>query len=311
MGILIAVNGAKTSCNGAVTQAARGEVVGTCDVEVAGCDNSILTESDKVVAVNIMPLPSNCKYLGGGCLGGGGKQPCLPVITTDWNNTASGVGDTEERVLTENSNIICQNGGRIDIVDPNQTTITTNVPDFGDGIMTMEEAEELFAYLAAQEDIAFGYPVDGCYSRAHIMTQRMIELGVPENMIGKVWTFAGDRPLRVETTNHPDGYVEWGYHVAPTIQVVDENGNVVEMTIDPSIESRPVTTDEWVDTSANGGDPYVVTTELGEPPIPQNGGSGYWPGLDPAEGADAHAEETMDEYLIYQEDFEDSYDGGN
>ncbi len=308
MGLLIAVNGAKTSCNGAVTQAARGEVLGTCDVEAAGCDDSILTESDKVVGVNIMPLPSNCKYLGGGCLGGGGKQPCLPIITTDWNNTASGVGDIDERILTENSNIICQNGGRIDIVDPNQTTITTNVPDdiFDDGILTMEEAEELFAYLAAQEDIAFAYPIDGCYARAHIMTQKMIELGMPADELGKAWTFAQPgEALRVDTNHDPNGYVQWGWHVAPTINVVDENGNIVPMVIDPSIETGPVSVDDWVETSANGGNPDVKVTDS-SPYAPNMNGD-----LIEIPNPDASAEETMDLYLILEEESENSYEGGD
>jgi hypothetical protein len=39
--------------------------------------------------------------------------------------------------------------------------------------------------------------------------------------VGKVWNYATDvdEPLRVSTPNDPRGYVEWGYHVAPTVMV--------------------------------------------------------------------------------------------
>lgn len=313
MKLLVAVSGAKTSCNQAVNPAARGEVIGTCDVDATGCEDSILTESDKGVPVNIKPLPTDCKILSSGCLFSK-PTPCAPVVTTDWNNTSSGFGDTDENVLTENSFIMCNVGGQIDIEDPNQSEITVGTPlseIFSDGIVTMEEAEALFKYLAEQEDIAFAFPIDGCYARAHLMVQKMKELGIPEDSIGKVWTFATDKSLRVDTNHDPNGYVTWGWHVAPTLEVTDENGNIVEMTIDPSIESGPVTNDEWVATSANGGNPHVVTTELGEPPIPEYGGSGYRPTQDPPEGVDEHAEATMEDYLIRQEDSENSYEGGN
>jgi hypothetical protein len=39
---------------------------------------------------------------------------------------------------------------------------------------------------------------------------------------GKVWNYAPDdnHPLEVPTPNDPQGFVQWGYHVAPTVPVV-------------------------------------------------------------------------------------------
>ena len=155
----------------------------------------------------------------------------------------------------------------------------------------------VFALLSDQPDIAFKFPVDGCYARAHLMVQRMQKMGLKP---GKVWTFASDPsdPLWVDTPNHPDGKVEWGYHVAPTIPVENEDGTVQDMVVDPSMFDHPVTIEEWKD--AQHDHPYVKQTAPGEAPIPSRGGSGYWPSTDPPEGADENAKETMEEYKRYE-----------
>jgi|GEM_PF-3062903 len=145
MKILVAVSGAKTFCNQAVNAAARGEVIGTCDVEAAGCDESILTESDKVVPANIQPLPTDCKILSGGCLFSK-PTPCLPVITKDWNITADGVGDTDEPVLTERSYIMCDVGGKIEIKNPNQDEISV-----GFGTFDLEDKLKILQTLSEDE----------------------------------------------------------------------------------------------------------------------------------------------------------------
>jgi len=156
------------------------------------------------------------------------------------------------------------------------------------------EAEKIFRKMAKREDIAFAYPTDGCYARAHLMIREMQEMGLKPK---KVWTFSSDPsidPLWVSTSNHPNGMVEWGYHVAPTIQVQGSDGVVQDMVIDPSMFDQPVTVTEWVE--AQHDTPRVITTVPGEAPIPSAGGSGYWPSADPLEGPDIHAEETMEEY---------------
>jgi uncharacterized Zn-binding protein involved in type VI secretion len=174
---------------------------------------------------------------------------------------------------------------------------------FGPGPITPEAAAALFALLAAQGDIAFGFPVDGCYSRAHLMVQRMQQMGLTP---GKVWSFANPDALRANTPNHPDGYVEWGYHVAPTVPVVQPDGSVQDMVMDPSMFDRPVSVDEWRDAQRAPGrsEPYIDQTAPGDAPtFPDGtspGGSGYWPAPDPVEGPDEHARETMEEYKRYE-----------
>lgn len=54
-----------------------------------------------------------------------------------------------------------------------------------------------------------------------------------------------DNALRVATPNDPKGYVEWGCHVAPTVQVVGKDGKTHPMVIDPSIATTPITPAQW------------------------------------------------------------------
>jgi hypothetical protein len=65
----------------------------------------------------------------------------------------------------------------------------------------------------------------------------------------KVWNYAHNYPggagLKADTPNHPDGYVNWRYHVAPTVKVCDSAGNTRDMVMDPSLFGGPVTVDEW------------------------------------------------------------------
>src|SRR5438270_1599172 len=168
---------------------------------------------------------------------------------------------------------------------------------FGPGPMSPAAATALFNVMAHQGDIAFAYPVDGCYARAQLMADRMQQMGATP---GKVWSFAGSSadPLWVNTTNHPDGQVAWGYHVAPTIPVQGTDGVVHNMVVDPSLFDHPVTISEWQ--NAQHDHPRIVETKLGESPLPSGAGSGYWPAPDPIEGPDEHARETMEEYKHYE-----------
>lgn len=115
-----------------------------------------------------------------------------------------------------------------------------------------ERAQEVFDRLAANPNIPFDYPPDCCYARATEMVQMMDEMGVES---GKVWTYAspgralvpmtpGNQPVRFPP-NRRGEQVKWGYHVAPTVDVVQPDGSVRKMVMDPSLTSGPVTIEEW------------------------------------------------------------------
>jgi hypothetical protein len=156
-----------------------------------------------------------------------------------------------------------------------------------------ERAAVIFAGFAVAEDLALRYPADGCYARTHLMIRQLLAQGLTPS---KVWAFAASAAdlLWTDTADHPDGRARWGYHVAPILMVRGSEGAAQEMVFDPLLLDRLASVEEWL--AALHDTPKVVRTRLGEPPIPARGGSGYWPGADPPEGPDVHADETLEEY---------------
>jgi hypothetical protein len=176
------------------------------------------------------------------------------------------------------------------------------VPKVGAEILdpcTPEQARAAFRRMAEADDIAWTHPQDGCYSRAHLMVRRLRDLGYRP---GKVWAFASGQNLHARTLHDPQGYIEWWWHVAPTLMVKD-GGAIREVVIDPSLFTRPVSLQRWRDSmkkTPTSRDPFICLTRLGEPPLQVGGrrapGSGYWTSGDPTNGLDAHARDTMKRY---------------
>jgi hypothetical protein len=164
--------------------------------------------------------------------------------------------------------------------------------------LTLHEAEELHALMAAQSDLAFSYVPDGCSARAQLMVRRMQGLGIK---VGKVWAFPRSQKdsLQVVTPLAPGGRVQWCYHVAPLVRVRHGHHDV-DMVIDPSLCHGPVTVEEWarVQKTSAGHIPFVAKTAYGERPLLPNGhrakGS-YTPKGDPP-NPDAEASTTVAQY---------------
>jgi len=156
-----------------------------------------------------------------------------------------------------------------------------------------DQAAAIFVEFTADPDLALGFAADGCYARTHLMVQRLLDQRLAPV---KVWAFAASAAdlLWIAAPHHPDGRVQWGYHVAPVLMVHGPNGVTREMVLDPLLFDCPVTLEEW--RNALHDAPTLVRTTPGEPPLPTRGGSGYWPGPDPLEGPDTHACETLEEY---------------
>lgn len=102
--------------------------------------------------------------------------------------------------------------------------------------LTEAEAKKYFKLLASQKDIPFGFPLDGCYARAHKMVQILEEKGV---IAGKAFI---EGNLFVDT---PDfGVIQWGYHVAPVVMVKVGN-TAVPYIFDPSLFNKAVPYEAW------------------------------------------------------------------
>jgi hypothetical protein len=167
-------------------------------------------------------------------------------------------------------------------------------------IVSAERAQQLFDLMAGQGDISFGFPVDGCYARAHLMVRRLQLLGYRP---GKVWSFGN---LCCQTSNHPKGFVRWRYHVAPTITTRLANGKLEDMVIDPSMFSGPVPVRTWASAQSTSPTrlPYTCKTAIGEAPIGPSGerfaGTGYWPGANPKCGIDLYSIAVMKAFKPYE-----------
>lgn len=160
---------------------------------------------------------------------------------------------------------------------------------FGPGPISPQQAQVVFDIMAAQGDIAFGYPIDGCYARAEMMAERMIQLGLDPS---KAWTFAPKGG--VLTAHSPPDFpvVTWGYHVATTLDVQSAAGPT-PMVFDPSLFSQPVSMAAWKAAQGTVGKAGILP--LGQ--SPSGVGSGYGPGKDPPEGIRKHAFYIMHVYL--------------
>jgi hypothetical protein len=100
--------------------------------------------------------------------------------------------------------------------------------------------------------IPFLYPDDGCWGRAHEMCRLMIADGAqPE----KVWIYGH---LTVATSNNPTCQVQWGWHVAPTLQV-DPGGGPQTYVIDPSLFNSPVPQATWAGVQGDPNPTLVAT----------------------------------------------------
>jgi hypothetical protein len=166
------------------------------------------------------------------------------------------------------------------------------------------KAVEVFKWMARQRDIAFRYPIDGCYARAQLMVERLQKQGFYPF---KVWAFANGHSLYARTPNHPRGYVTWSYHVAPVLRVRHENKTQRWYVIDPSLFDRPVPIAQWEQAmrkNSRSHRPYLTVTRIGHPPTllskKKAPGSGYWPAADPSEGLHAHAVRIMRKYKLWE-----------
>jgi hypothetical protein len=201
-------------------------------------------------------------------------------------------------------------GGVPGTAPPAKATVVLRLPA-GVSQVNYEKVVEVFKQMKAQQNIAFRYPIDGCYARAHLMGKLMQQQGLKP---GKVWAFDDQAmedkkaPARMyaKTGNHPKGEVWWKYHVAPILGVRDAKGKLFIYVIDPSLFSEPVTVSKWRARMTHPSIRYTPRLDLtawDQAPKKGDGhrypGKGYWPGVGPA-NEDAAAKTTMALYKPLQ-----------
>ncbi|MCE9508067.1 MAG: hypothetical protein K8R48_07120 [Alphaproteobacteria bacterium] len=157
--------------------------------------------------------------------------------------------------------------------------------------LSLEKAIEIFDHLADMEDIAFGYAVDGCYARAHLMGRKMQEMGLTPK---KAWAFEGDDKLTVGIDGQK---LRWWFHVAPALSVQMPDGTVQDMVIDPSLFDGPVSLKEWGDIMKADPEKLQIAA-FDAPPAGYTGA--YCPHGAISDNSDEKAKKTMETYLNRQ-----------
>lgn len=97
--------------------------------------------------------------------------------------------------------------------------------------------DNAFTVVKGIDYLPFQYKVDGCYARALYMSMELAAKNIESNA---VFAFAQPgAPLVV-------GVIQWGYHVAPMIEVGTSADDAVHTVIDPALSDRPITEEQWV-----------------------------------------------------------------
>lgn len=246
-----------------------------------------------------------------------GAQTKAPVVTTstvyyrhkgttDWSLFGYYVAESSARQVFDH---LARSGYEAELRISN-TPIPKVDPPPKTGLLPKSEtisyskAVEVFAWLIKQNDLAYRYPSDGCYARAHLMCERLSKQGFKPR---KLWAVANGEELYARTRNHPRGYVTWGYHVAPMLRIRKDDSKQLWYVMDPSLFDRPVTIRTWMESQMrkpDGHRPFLTLTRPGEAPMwvdrKRKSGSGYWPGSDPRDGPTAHAMAVMKKYKQWE-----------
>ena len=99
--------------------------------------------------------------------------------------------------------------------------------------------------LQRQPHIPFAFVSDGCWARAHAMSELLVShFNVPSDHIYKIWV---DSALQLETLSaltelSPRCGVTWGWHVALYVVGLDNE----DLVIDPSLFDEPVDAQVWL-----------------------------------------------------------------
>ena len=97
--------------------------------------------------------------------------------------------------------------------------------------------DRAFTVVQGVDYLPFQYKVDGCYARALYMSMELAAKGMESNA---VFAFAQNGTALVV------GQIQWGYHVAPMLEVGPDADHLVHMVIDPALSTTPLTEDQWV-----------------------------------------------------------------
>jgi hypothetical protein len=156
-----------------------------------------------------------------------------------------------------------------------------------------QQLNSVFSEVADLPHMAYGYPLDGCYARAHLIhdyIRRNYNLDCK-----KIWL----RGHYLRPRSAPS--IRWVYHVAVTCPTQGPDGSIQYMVIDPTTNATSVTREAWFDSMevtaplATGQEfiddqsIFTFSTSSGDRYQPYSPGSSY-------EGHLEQARETLEHY---------------
>lgn len=110
-------------------------------------------------------------------------------------------------------------------------------------VVSEPQLKELFEKLK-QEPLAYAYPEEGCYARAHLMAKKLEQWGI---LSAKLFAL-GNQYEEALTIKNPYSleWNHWLYHVAPIIIVQTGEDSYQPVVLDPSLSARPLSMEEWL-----------------------------------------------------------------
>ncbi len=139
------------------------------------------------------------------------------------------------------------------------------VRGFKDGILSMEQALDVFYDLADVKGIPYHATEGGCLGRAYFMAKLAYNAGAQPRHIT---AFAKDKEnlLVVDEDSRMQKHGGWYYHIAIVLPVQLEGGPVMDLVFDPSMFVGPVSIKQW--TKSMKADPNKVFVTGYRKPIP-------------------------------------------
>jgi hypothetical protein len=113
-------------------------------------------------------------------------------------------------------------------------------------IPTESQLQTEFNKLAADPEIPFGYILDGCYARAHLMADTMHKDDIN---VSKMFVMVGDPNDNTDRLTAHNKYMDasWWYHVADvTVAENDKTHEKEAFIMDPSMFDHPIPAQQWI-----------------------------------------------------------------
>ena len=143
-----------------------------------------------------------------------------------------------------------------------------NQKDIEKNVISIDKAIKLFDELADNQEIAFNFRWRGCYARAVLMREIMLDKSITPKLIK---SYQDKEMLKVDVYNqtaqcHP---LEWDSHVAPVVEVKLDNGNVESLVFDPSLFDGPVWMEDW--RAIMNAEPHKIKIDVWEKTLAEDG----------------------------------------